>query len=77
MTSVYRATQDTFCLVFPAAEFDALIARSAPFRDFCTRRLAYLLDVLRADVQAEYVGGVTMRQDMRHATVGDCCARHP
>ncbi|MFO1322620.1 MAG: DUF294 nucleotidyltransferase-like domain-containing protein [Burkholderiales bacterium] len=63
-TSVYRAVQDTFCLVFPAAEFDALIARSAVFRDFCTRRLAYLLDVLRARVQAEYVGGITARRDM-------------
>ena len=70
VTSVYRAAQDTFCLMFPAAEFDALVARSAPFRDFCTRRLAYLLDVLRADVQAEYVGGLTMRQDMNSPLSG-------
>ena len=26
VTSIYRATRDTFCLVFPAATFDALIA---------------------------------------------------
>ena len=63
-TSLYRAAQDTFCLMFPAAEFDALIARSLPFRDACTRRLAYLLDVLKARVQAEYVGGTTARRDM-------------
>ena len=64
VTSVYRAAQDTFCLAFPAGEFDALLARSAPFRDFCTRRLSYLLDVLRAGVQAEYVGAMAARRDL-------------
>lgn len=63
-TTAYRAAQDTFCLVFPVSDFDALMARSPPFRDFCSRRLAYLLDVVRANVQAEYVGGVTTRHDM-------------
>ena len=29
VTSVYRATQDTFCLAFPVAVFDALIGRVA------------------------------------------------
>ncbi len=63
-TSNYRAAQDTFCLAFPVAEFDALMARSPIFRDFCTRRLAYLLDAVRASMQAEYVGGITTRHDM-------------
>ena len=63
-TSTYRAAQDTFCLVFPTTEFDALMATSPVFRDFCTRRLAYLLDAVRASVQAEYVGGVTTRHDL-------------
>ncbi|MFO1395833.1 MAG: DUF294 nucleotidyltransferase-like domain-containing protein [Burkholderiales bacterium] len=63
-TSTYRAAQDTFCLVFPTTEFDALMASSPVFRDFCTRRLAYLLDAVRASVQAEYVGSVTTRHDL-------------
>jgi len=63
-TSTYRAAQDTFCLVFPTAEFDALMASSPVFRDFCTRRLAYLLDAVRAGVQAEYVGSATTRHDL-------------
>lgn len=63
-TSLYRAAQDTFCLMFSAADFDALVARSPPFRDFCTRRLAYLLDVLRLRVQADYVSGITARRDL-------------
>ena len=64
VSSVYRAERDTFCLVFPAAVFDAMLDRSPPFRDFCTRRLAHLLDLVRASVQAEYVGNSTTRQDM-------------
>ncbi|MFO1310495.1 MAG: DUF294 nucleotidyltransferase-like domain-containing protein [Burkholderiales bacterium] len=63
-TSRYVAAQDTFCIAVPVAVFDALIERSAPFRDFCTRRLAYLLENVRARVQAEYVEGITTRRDM-------------
>jgi CBS domain-containing protein len=59
VTSVYRATRDTFCLVFPAAVFDALIETSAAFADFCTRRLAHLLDLSRATLQAEYAASAT------------------
>ena len=69
-TSRYRAAQDTFCLVLPAATFDALLQRSPPFRDFCTRRLAYLLESVRGRVQAEYVEGLTSRRDMATA-LGD------
>ena len=76
-TSRYRAAQDTFCLVFAAADFDALVQRSPQFRDFCTRRLAYLLDAVRARVQAEYVGGLTSRRDMATPLAdlvrGACC----
>ncbi|MEO5784143.1 MAG: DUF294 nucleotidyltransferase-like domain-containing protein [Casimicrobiaceae bacterium] len=64
VTSVYRAVTDTFCLVLPARAFDALVERSPPFRDFCTQRLAYLLQLLRASVQAEYVSNVTARRDL-------------
>lgn len=63
-TSTYRSAQDTFCLVFPTTEFDAVMASSPVFRDFCTRRLAYLFDAVRASVQAEYVGSVTTRHDL-------------
>ena len=58
-TSVYRATEDTFCLVFPTATFDALIATSPVFQDFCTRRLSHLLDLSRDRLQAEYAATLT------------------
>ena len=50
---------DTFCVEVPAADFDALLARSPPFHEFCTRKLAYLLDLVRAEVQAEYASNLT------------------
>lgn len=74
-TSRYRAAQDTFCLVFPAALFDAVIERSPPFRDFCTRRLAFLLETVRARTHEEYARGVSARRDM--LTPLRDLARHP
>ena len=64
VTSVYRATRDTFCLAFPVALFDTLIETSPVFQDFCTRRLAYLLDLSRANLQAEYAANVTEQRGL-------------
>lgn len=57
--SRYRAIGDVFCLAFPAALVERLAAESPPFQDFCTRRLAHLLDLSRERVQAEYASSVT------------------
>ncbi len=64
VTSIYRATQDTFCLAFPASTFDALIRSSAIFQDFCTRRLAHLLDLSRAQLQATYAATLTEQRGL-------------
>lgn len=64
VTSVYRAAQDTFCLAFPAAVFDALVGGSVVFQDFCSRSLAHLLDLSRASLQAEYVAMATERRGL-------------
>ena len=40
----YRAAADVFCWELPAADFSALLARSARFHAFCTNRLAALLE---------------------------------
>ncbi len=63
-TSRYRAARDTLCLAFPVSTFDSLLRESPAFRDFCTGRLAFLLESVRARVQAEYVGSLTERRDM-------------
>jgi CBS domain-containing protein len=64
VTSVYRAMQDTFCLLFPVALFDSLIATSSAFQDFCTRRLAHLLDLSRATLQAQYAATATEQRGL-------------
>ena len=64
VTSVYRATHDTFCLAFPAAVFDALIEASPVFQDFCTRRLAHLLDLSRMRLQSEYAATATEQRGL-------------
>ncbi len=64
VTSVYRATHDTFCLVFPTAVFDTLIAASPVFQDFCTRRLAHLLDLSRTQLQATYAAALTEQRGL-------------
>ena len=64
VTSVYRAAQDTFCLAFPVAAFDALIGVSNVFQDFCTRRLAHLLDLSRARLQADYAAAATEQRGL-------------
>jgi CBS domain-containing protein len=83
-SSVYRAIQDTFCLAFAATLFDTLLEESAVFQDFCTRRLAHLLDLSRAQLQAQYVAAETEQRSfatplaslLRHAPV-TCTADTP
>ncbi|MEQ1661622.1 MAG: DUF294 nucleotidyltransferase-like domain-containing protein [Thiobacillus sp.] len=50
----YLATTDTFCYQLPAADFHVLLAKSAAFHDFCTRRIASLLEESHRSVQSEY-----------------------
>jgi CBS domain-containing protein len=54
VTNRYVAAADTFCYRLPAADFHALLARSRPFADFCSRRIANLLEQSRRAVQSEY-----------------------
>jgi CBS domain-containing protein len=50
----YRATTDTFCYLLPVADFHGLIKLSPAFSDFCTRRIASLLEQSQKSLQAEY-----------------------
>jgi CBS domain-containing protein len=54
VASTYRAGRDTFCYELPAADFRALLELSPPFRDFCTRRIANLLEHSKEIIQAQY-----------------------
>ena len=50
----YVAATDTFCYLLPAANFHTLLGISTEFNDFCTRRIASLLEESQRAVQAEY-----------------------
>jgi CBS domain-containing protein len=54
VASVYRASKDTFCYELPVADFHLLLEMSVPFRDFCTRRIANLLEHSKQVIQAQY-----------------------
>ncbi len=54
VASLYRAGTDTFCYELSAADFHVLLAMSVPFRDFCTRRIANLLEHSKQVIQAEF-----------------------
>ncbi|GAB1232181.1 DUF294 nucleotidyltransferase-like domain-containing protein [Ferrigenium sp. UT5] len=54
VASIYRAGSDTFCYELSAADFHILLGMSAPFRDFCTRRIANLLEHSKQVIQAEF-----------------------
>jgi len=54
VASTYRAGTDIFCYELPATAFSELIGMSAAFRDFCTRRIANLLEHSKQVIQAQY-----------------------
>ena len=64
VASIYRAGKDTFCYELPAADFHTLLGLSAPFRDFCTRRIANLLEHSKQVIQAQFTQSSTGQQSL-------------
>ena len=62
--TVHRAIEDTFCFELGRDDFDKLLALSPVFHDFCSRRLASLLDqalrAVQADVASEVSGDASL-----------------
>jgi CBS domain-containing protein len=57
--TVHRAVDDTFVFELERDAFDVLVSRSPEFHDFCTRRLASLLDQALSQVQATSAAAVS------------------
>jgi CBS domain-containing protein len=82
--TVHRAAEDSFCFELAREDFDRLLELSTEFRDFCTRRLASLLDQVYRQVQAgaaTELGGdtslnITLGERLRRAPV-TCLADTP
>lgn len=64
VTSTYRAGTDTFCYELGADDFRELLKTSDPFHDFCTRRIANLLEQSKQVIQAQYAKSTSEQQSM-------------
>ncbi|MFP4155021.1 MAG: DUF294 nucleotidyltransferase-like domain-containing protein [Halothiobacillaceae bacterium] len=74
--TVHRAAEDCLCLELPREDFDTLLRQSPAFSDFCTRRLASLLDQVQHQIQAQAIhqqggGGILALR------VSECIRRAP
>ena len=66
VANVYRALEDTICYALPADDYRALMGMSPPFKDFCTHRLANLLDRFKRLLQSQYARQTTEQHSMDH-----------
>ena len=64
VASLYRAGADTFCYELPVKDFSTLLGMSSPFRDFCTRRIANLLEHSKQVIQAQYTQSGAEQQSL-------------
>jgi len=64
VSSIYRAGNDTFCYELAAPDFNTLLGMSALFRDFCTRRIANLLEHSKQLIQAQFTQSSAEQQSM-------------
>ena len=64
VTLTYRSVGDTFCMRLPRERFVDLVQRSAPFRDFSTRRLGAMLELLRQQLQQTYAAEASAERTM-------------
>lgn len=59
-----RRARDTFCYELTATDFQELFRISDAFRDFCTRRIANLLEQSKQVLQAQYAKSTSDQQSM-------------
>ena len=64
VTGAYRASHDTFCFRLDAGDFRALMETSAIFQDFCTRRIAHMLQHAIVNLQSDMALNVSRRQPL-------------
>jgi len=74
--TVHRAAEDTFCFELERDDFNQLIKLSPEFNDFCTRRLASLLDQVHRQVQASAATGLGGDTSL-NITLGERLRREP
>ena len=75
--TVHRAVEDSFCFELDREHFDYLIDQSPVFHDFCTRRLANLLDQALEGVQASLTASVSSGETSLNAPLSSLIRRAP
>lgn len=73
----HRAAQDCFCFELERGDFEKLLEQSPAFRDFCTRRLANLLDQALCGVQAHIASGLSTGAASLNAPLSSLIRRAP
>ncbi len=76
VTSTYRVGRDAFCYELAVADFHELLRLSAAFHDFCTRRIANLLEQSKQVLQAQYAKSSSDQQSMS-STLESLVRREP
>ncbi len=64
VANIYRAGEDAFCYQLAAEHFTELLRRSHPFQDFCTRRIAHLLERSKQQIAAQYTQAGAAQQPL-------------
>jgi CBS domain-containing protein len=64
VSGAYRASHDTFCYQLAAADFREVMDASAVFHDFCTRRIAHMLQHALGNLQSDMALNASHRQPL-------------
>jgi CBS domain-containing protein len=75
--TVHRAAADSFCFELGREDFEKLLALSPVFHDFCTRRLANLLDQALQGVQASLATQASTGESSLAAPLSSLIRRSP
>ncbi|HET9577194.1 MAG TPA: putative nucleotidyltransferase substrate binding domain-containing protein [Usitatibacter sp.] len=76
VSGAYRATHDTFCYQLTAEDFRLVMEQSPVFHDFCTRRIAHMLQHALVNLQSDMALNVSQRQPLDR-TLAQIVARAP
>jgi len=76
VSGAYRASHDTFCFQLGAEDFRAIMQQSPVFHDFCTRRIAHMLEHALGNLQSDMALNVSQRQPLDR-TLAQIVAREP
>ncbi|GAB4507577.1 MAG: DUF294 nucleotidyltransferase-like domain-containing protein [Sulfuricaulis sp.] len=75
--TLHRAVEDTFCFELEREDFENLLGQSPVFHDFCTRRLANLLDQALQSVQAGLATSASTGEASLNAPLSSLIRRAP